>query len=80
MYWRWNHTFKGEQVRKVILAATMVAICVNVGNAYYNCANTVNTKGEMCGILREAYKSTLEQCKYCGKTADCNRAMAAQAI
>lgn len=45
MYWRWNHTFKGEQVRKVILAATMMAICVDVGNAYYNCANTVNTKG-----------------------------------
>ena len=54
MYWRWNHTFKGEQVKKVILATTMVAMCVNVGNAYYNCANTVNMKGEMCGFLRQA--------------------------
>lgn len=57
MYWRWNHTFKGEQVRKVILAATMVAICVNVGNAYYNCANTVNTKGGCAGFLEKPTKA-----------------------
>lgn len=57
MYWRWNHTFKREQVRKAILAATMVAICVNVGNAYYNCANTVNMKGGYAGFLEKPTKA-----------------------